>query len=401
MLKKLMLVFSCVSLLALIACGEGGVTPIVGREPTETIANGYENFEFSIEIISDDELADLGRYHEVNYAVARESFITEGFNVRFNFNQSIRDFTLIDVARSEYGSFVKTGVLYEVGDLGPERPLVLTHYFSNGITGFYFSGSNDEDGWFTFELNPSDGEISWGRFDWSHDRELFEVDEDFEIDPDLPDLDEVEGMMPEIDPITEPEEIILSITRLVHVDEDEEFEDPGMVTVDDEGDGLLANIDFEQMLDYYHHMYEFDFTHILDYNLVRQAQGHDVNLDEHIGDALLIRTNIPLREFAVVLVGNDTTEDEDGFIFIPMESFGMVDVFLPEEAFIIKSYLGSGTLPWSGITFLDEDNVQRYYAIVQDQSGLFDPYQLIPFEDRTDELPDDWQPWWEEEGETE
>ena len=402
MLRKLMLLLSCVSLLALIACGEeGGEDSIVGRDPSVAIVDGDGIFSFSIEIISDDSLASLERYKEVDYAMARESFITEGFNVLFNFNHPIRNFSLIDVARSEHGSFVKTNVLHDVGDLVPDSPLVLTYYFSNGITGFYFDGPGDEGGWFTFELNSIDGEITWGRFDWNHDRELFIVDGDFVIDPEMPSLEEVEGMMPEVDPITEPEELILSITRLVHldVDGDEEYEDPGMITVDDEGYGFLANVDFEQIVNQYDEMYDFDFIHTLDYNLVREARGEPVNIGEHIGDALLIRTNIPLREFSVISMGNYSIEDEDGFIFIPIETFGIVEYFMPGEAFIIKSYLGLGTLPWSAITFLDDEGIQRHYAIVQDQSGLFDPYRLIPFEDRTDELPDDWEPWWDKDAE--
>jgi len=399
MLKKLMLLLYCVSLFTLIACGEeGGTTSGGGSSSTASGVNGDDVFGFTIEIITDDELADLADYTEVDYGVARDSFITVGFNVLFNFNQPVRNFSLIDTAHSEYGSVVKTGVLYDVGDLNPDRPLVLTHYFSNGMTGFYFEGSEGAGGWFTFEQNTIDGGITWSRFDWSHDRELF-VDEEFELDPDMPSLEDVEGMMPEVDPIYDPEELILSIMRLVHVDEDdeEEFEDPGMLTVDDEEEGLLANIDFEQMLERYDEMFDFSDMHVFDYNYVREARGDSVNLGDQIGDALLIQTNMPLRDFAVILIGNDTLEDEDGIIFIPTETFGMVAEFLPGEAFVIKSYFGVGTIPWSGITFLDDEDVQRYYAIVQDHSGLLDPYLLIPFEDRTEELPDDWQPWWEDE----
>ena len=400
MLKKLMLLLHCVSLFAIIACGnEGGTTSDDDSMSTESEVSEDDRFGFTIEIITDEELAELGEYIEVDYGAARETFITEGFNVLFNFNQSVKDFSLIDTTHSEYGSVVKTGVLYDVGDLEPDKPLVITHYFSNGLMGFYFDGSESDGGWFTFEQNSIDGVISWSRFEWSHDRELF-VDDEFELDPDMPSLDEVEGMMPEVDPITDPEEVILSIMRLIRIneeEEEEEIEDPGMLTVDDDEDGLLANIDFEQLLESYNEMFDFTDIHVLDYNYVREARGASVNIGEYIGDAILIQTNMPLRDFAVIIIGNDRLDDEDGLIFIPTEKFGMIAEFLPGEAFIIKSYLGEGTIPWSGITFLDEDDVQRYYAIVQDHSGLQDPYLLIPFDDRTEELPDDWQPWWENE----
>jgi len=34
----------------------------------------------------------------------------------------------------------------------------------------------------------------------------------------------------------------------------------------------------------------------------------------------------------------------------------------------------------SGITFIDENNVQRYFLLVQDQSDDFEAYRLIEFE---------------------
>ena len=399
MLKKLMLLLYCISLFAMIACGdEGGSTTDTDTGSTSGV-NGDDTFGFTIEIITDDELDQLSEYIEVDYGVARETFITEGFNVLFNFNQSVKDFSLINTTHSEYGSVVKTGVLYEVGDLEPDKPLVITHYFSNGLMGFYFEGTDSDGGWFTFEQNSIDGGITWSRFEWSHDRELF-VDDEFELDPDMPSLDEVEGMMPEIDPVTDPDEVILSIMRLMRINDmeegEEEFEDPGMLTVDDEEDGLLANIDFDLLIESYDEMFDFNDIHVFDYNYIREARGDLVNIGDYIGDAILIQTNMPLRDFAVILIGHDTLED-DGIIFVPTDKFGMIAELLPGDAFIIKSYLGVGTVPLSGITFIDEDDVQRYYAIVQDHSGLLDPYLLIQFEDRTDELPEDWQPWWEEE----
>lgn len=402
-----MLLLSCISLLTLIACGsDGGESPDFERE-TPSIPNGDEIFGFSIEIISDDQLMDLNEYYEVDYAVARRSFITEGFNLHFDFSQPVRNFTLIDVAHSEHGSVVKTGTLFEVGDLNPDRPLVLTYYFNNGMTGFYFDGPGSEGGWFVFEKNVIDSEISVSRFDWSHDRELFIVDGDLVIDPN-----EIEGMMPEVNPETEPEEIILSITRLVGVDADadndddedcvdEECENSDISDDDDDDDEGYEEVDFEQLLNYYNEKYNFNSIHTVDYNYVREARDGFVNLGELTSDTLLIRTNVPLRDFAVVLVGNDVIEGEDGVIFIPIESFGMVDYLLPEDAFIIKNYVGLGTIPWSGITFLDHEGEKKYYAIVQDQSGLFDPYLLIPFYDGTDKLPDGWEPWWEEDEEIE
>jgi len=125
--------------------------------------------------------------------------------------------------------------------------------------------------------------------------------------------------------------------------------------------------------------------HELDYTDVRIARDGSVGDDDPIGDTLIIRTNVPLREFAVVLIGNDTIEEE--LVFIPIETFGAVELFTPEAAFVIRSYLGLGSIPWSGITFIDSGGQRHYYAIAQNQSDEGDPYFLFPFEDRTDELP--------------
>jgi len=123
----------------------------------------------------------------------------------------------------------------------------------------------------------------------------------------------------------------------------------------------------------------FDNLHELDYAVVRKARyGEDIALA--YGDRLMIWANIPLRNFAVILKSNDFIYDE--LIFIPLETFGMVDELLPGEGFLITEYAGAGTLPWSGITFVDSDGVQRYFSIVQDQSGISEPFSLVEFKNR-------------------
>jgi len=211
MLKKLMLL-SCVSLLALVACGEEGGGP----STVESDSEESSEFGFSIEIISDEELTELEDYIEVNYAEVRDGFITEGLNLLFNFNHQVTDFSLIEVAFLEDGSFAKTGVLYEISEINPDRPLVITHYFGDGAvptSGFYFAGPNHEGGWFTFEQSQFDGEMIWHPFHWSHHYDLFEVsdemiEDELEIDSDSPDIDDVEGVTPELDPITQFEELV-------------------------------------------------------------------------------------------------------------------------------------------------------------------------------------------------
>ena len=125
----------------------------------------------------------------------------------------------------------------------------------------------------------------------------------------------------------------------------------------------------------------------------RVVEARDGAVDTTIGgDTLVIQAAVPLYEFAVVLIGNDVLGDD--IIFIPIETFGMVESLMPGAAFVIEDYQAVGTFPWSGITFLDGNGHRWYFAIIQDQSGEMDPYRLLHFEDRRDELPADWvAPW--------
>ena len=188
----------------------------------------------------------------------------------------------------------------------------------------------------------------------------------------------------------------------------------------------------------------FDYLHEFDYWHVHEWIG---DYDNHTGDRLVIWANAPMRDFAVMRAANDFIDDE--FFYIPLSIYGHVDEVLPGQAYVIHRYVGMGTLPWSGITFVDEYDEQRYFMMLQDQSGLlkpwpfdpdilnlfedghlqivsidgrgerqyftvthdengeFDPeiwlienahllfsYMLIEFENRTHELPSDWEPWW-------
>jgi len=136
-------------------------------------------------------------------------------------------------------------------------------------------------------------------------------------------------------------------------------------------------------------------AHMFDYSELRMVRDGSAEFYNSTGDMLIIRTNVTLYEFAVVdLLVDPDAFDEEGVVFIPRDSFGMIETFTPEEAYVIEHYMGVGTFPWSGITFLDAGGQRHYYTIIQNQSDEGDRYLLGgPFEDRTDELPPDWQPW--------
>jgi len=142
---------------------------------------------------------------------------------------------------------------------------------------------------------------------------------------------------------------------------------------DGPGPGALADITFMHMLNY------------------SELSGWDDG-----GHTLMIQTYTPLSDFAVIsIVENLAVEDE--ITFIPMETFGTVDNFLPGEAFIINDYIWmGGAFPLSGITFVDENGQRWFFTIFQNQAypEHGDMYQLREFQLRTNALPADWvAPW--------
>lgn len=175
---------------------------------------------------------------------------------------------------------------------------------------------------------------------------------------------------------------------------------------------------------------------------------HEVDYsDSHVGLRLVIWADMILWELSLMRAGHDFLCD-GSLIFIPISTHGCVDVLLPGQGYVINRYVGGGTMPWSGITFLDEDGQRHYFMMQQDLSGFiepspfdpdiidlfedgnllfariaegarwyipasldenggFDPYlwmeennhliiwfRLIEFENRVGELPSDWEPWW-------
>ncbi|MCL2398361.1 MAG: hypothetical protein FWC91_01290 [Defluviitaleaceae bacterium] len=133
----------------------------------------------------------------------------------------------------------------------------------------------------------------------------------------------------------------------------------------------------------------FDHIHELDYSVVRTAR--DGSADGLTGgDNLMIWANQPITDFAVLLIVNDIIDEE--LIFIPLDSFGTLSELNPNEAFVINNYWGLGTLPWSGITFTEESGIKRYFTL---QQSMYDGnWRFLEFENRVNELPNDWKPEW-------
>ena len=404
MLKKLMLLLSCVSLLILVACGEDGGLVATAEPVPEPLPDGSAPFEFWVEIISDDELADLEDYIEVNYAMARNMFITEGLNLRFNFNQPVTNFSIIEVALLGDGSLAKPDALYEVGNLYPNRPLVMTHYFNT---------------------------FGWHSFNWNHDSELPNLDDiegmmpeidpidtddangviptlpilpEADLDLELPNIDliDLEGMMPEINPI-HPEDIVIPdfevmfasgfsfvdpngerrwyILQQNQVDgsiiwypfdwsyeedlfiDDGYFIDPELPNIDlDDVEGMMPEVDpiipvDIRIVDSYeglHNYIEFNYA---------EARGEEAPTYTYtllITPSELMPPEEPLRDFEIISISHDhETPEVTGVLF-------HVGDLMPGTSVLIRSYYGQCTLPGSGFAF---GYPRRYFMFVLDQSG--------------------------------
>ena len=97
------------------------------------------------------------------------------------------------------------------------------------------------------------------------------------------------------------------------------------------------------------------------------------------GDTLMIRTNAPLREFAVIGIEITSGDDMDYFAVVGIIG-AVVETFLPTEEFVILNYINRGTFPTRAITFIDENGKRYHFAIMQNQGypDTGDRYILIP-----------------------
>ena len=110
------------------------------------------------------------------------------------------------------------------------------------------------------------------------------------------------------------------------------------------------------------------YMHVFNYEELR---GHDFDYPTDgtvFGDTLMITTDVPLSQFAVVDMRPDISDDGYTLYDVYPFMFGGVADFLPGQAYVIHSYIGVGTLPWSAITFFDQYGTRWYFAIIQNQA---------------------------------
>ncbi|MFA5537252.1 MAG: hypothetical protein WDA53_08800 [Bacillota bacterium] len=96
------------------------------------------------------------------------------------------------------------------------------------------------------------------------------------------------------------------------------------------------------------------------------------------GTGLIIWTDIELRDFAFIFI--DQHDTDDGLSLLPGDKLFSVEKLSSEKPFVV-TLLTPGLVPAYGVSFLDENNARRYFAINLDGRGEDEapPYFLLEF----------------------
>lgn len=122
---------------------------------------------------------------------------------------------------------------------------------------------------------------------------------------------------------------------------------------------------------------DFHIALATDETINKYDSFHEYNNDES-GARLIIWPDGRVRNFAFISVGN--REVENKIYYFAKDTLFSVEELSPEKPFVVKLLIPGLVSAW-GISFLDENNVQRYFAINLDGRGEDEasPYFLLEF----------------------
>jgi hypothetical protein len=92
------------------------------------------------------------------------------------------------------------------------------------------------------------------------------------------------------------------------------------------------------------------------------------------GDTLVIWTDVAVREFEFIAISFDSADNE--FSLFPEQVLYSVSELTPEKPFLAKASISS-SIPSSGVSYYDEKNIKRYFAI--SESGMDGSLSLAEF----------------------
>lgn len=122
---------------------------------------------------------------------------------------------------------------------------------------------------------------------------------------------------------------------------------------------------------------ELEYTHSFDYNMVSLSRLYGIDAESPMRASLLIKTTTTIHDVALVSV--HLTMGDELIDFTIADTIAITNVLEPTDRLAIYNYFSNGTIPASGLTFIDELGVQHYYLIHQDNSDSDATYRLIPF----------------------
>jgi len=118
---------------------------------------------------------------------------------------------------------------------------------------------------------------------------------------------------------------------------------------------------------------DIQIDHASDERLANFGVPYEYTVDEN-GGRIMIRTDIPIKDFAFFEIGYDI--EDDNFKFYPGSILYTIDELPPERPFVVTMYMPE-IIPTHGFSFSDGDNTKRNYLI--QESGMDGSIFLVEF----------------------
>jgi hypothetical protein len=101
---------------------------------------------------------------------------------------------------------------------------------------------------------------------------------------------------------------------------------------------------------------------------------------EEEGAWLLIETDVSIKHFNLIKIEHKFTESNIVFFVDGIEY--SLDELTTETPFLVKTYSSYGTIPRHGVSYMDSDNITRYFYI--SESGMDGSLSFVEFENDND-----------------
>ena len=381
MLKKIIFLFGCVGLLTLTACRDGVDDEIDVNDETSppieaTVPNETVDFEFSIEIISEEELAELDGYATVS------SGVYEGLILIFNFSHPVTDFALINVYHTGNG-MEKTGIIQEVGRINDR--LIFTNYRGLGTLphlGFTFTTPNGEEVWYTLQQSTMDSSIGWRSFDEYIVTEVNETDEAvYHVVVAGETMFSISRMYQtsviEIKELNGLTSYDINVGQRLRMP-DGSVKDPSLATHHGSRQGGGQGIDEAAALGIRIELLRETVSDYIEFSY-SQARGSERST---YSETLLIATEEILRGFAIIAIDVEIAFEPE-----VLDVLFYAGDLTPNQPLLIRDYLVQGVMPQSGFTFIDENNTRRFFFFLQNQADGGPEFIVREFEQTDFSLP--------------